>query len=123
MPICRRPSFLTKDQSSCVKQPKKKPKFSELPYNMPQQSMREPLECMKERMHHSRKPFRLTEVKDDPAGISVSALQLVFHYNNTYHTSIGCESESTRVIHGRVAYSVPDLKMGILPQTILTSYS
>ena len=36
------------------------------------------------------------------------------NYNTSYHTSIGCEP--SRVFHGRIPYSVLDLKLGIRPQ-------
>ena len=38
----------------------------------------------------------------------------VLNYNNSYHTSIGCEP--SRVFHGRAPYNVLDLKPGIRPQ-------
>ena len=38
----------------------------------------------------------------------------VLNYNTSYHTSIGCEP--SRVFHGRIPYSVLDLKLGIRPQ-------
>ena len=38
----------------------------------------------------------------------------VLNYNTTYHTSIGCEP--SRVFHGRIAYNILDLKLGIRPQ-------
>ena len=38
----------------------------------------------------------------------------VLSYNNSYHTSIGCEP--SRVFHGRIPYNVLDIKMGIRPQ-------
>ena len=40
----------------------------------------------------------------------------VLNYNTSYHTSIGCEP--SRVFHGRLPYSILDLKMGIRPQKI-----
>ena len=40
----------------------------------------------------------------------------VLNYNTSYHASIGCEP--SRVFHGRIAYNVLDLKMGIRPQKI-----
>ena len=45
----------------------------------------------------------------------------VLNYNNSYHTSIGCES--SKVFHGRVPYDVLDLKMGIRPQKMPTPNS
>ena len=41
----------------------------------------------------------------------------VLNYNTSYHAGIGCEP--SRVFHGRIPYSIPDLKMGIRPQKIL----
>ena len=38
----------------------------------------------------------------------------VLNYNNSYHTSIGCES--SRVFHGPILYTILDLKLGIRPQ-------
>ena len=38
----------------------------------------------------------------------------VLNYNTSYHSSIGCEP--SRVFHGRIPYSILDLKMGIRPQ-------
>ena len=38
----------------------------------------------------------------------------VLNYNTSYHSSIG--SEPSRVFHGRIPYSILDLKMGIRPQ-------
>ena len=38
----------------------------------------------------------------------------VLNYNTSYHTSIGCEP--SRVFHGRIPYSILDLKLGIRPQ-------
>ena len=38
----------------------------------------------------------------------------VLNYNTSYHTSIGCEP--SRVVHGRYAYNVMDLKLRIHPQ-------
>ena len=38
----------------------------------------------------------------------------VLHCNTSYHSSIGCEP--SRVFHGRIPYSILDLKMGIRPQ-------
>ena len=38
----------------------------------------------------------------------------VLNYNTSYHTSIGCEP--SRVFHGRIAYNILDLKLGIRPQ-------
>ena len=40
----------------------------------------------------------------------------VLNYNTSYHASIGCEPR--RVFHGRIAYNILDLKMGIRPQEI-----
>ena len=40
----------------------------------------------------------------------------VLNYNTSYHSSIGCEP--SRVFHGRIAYNIFDLKMGIRPQKI-----
>ena len=40
----------------------------------------------------------------------------VLNYNNSYHSSIGCEP--SRVFHGRIPYNVLDIKMGIRPQKI-----
>ena len=45
----------------------------------------------------------------------------VLNYNTSYHTVNGCES--SRVLHGRVPYSVLDLKMGISPQRTPTPNS
>ena len=36
---------------------------------------------------------------------------VVLNYNTSYHTSLGCEP--SRVFHGRVPYSVLDLKYGL----------
>ena len=38
----------------------------------------------------------------------------VLNYNNSHHTSIGCEP--SRVFHGRIPYNVLDLKLGNRPQ-------
>ena len=38
----------------------------------------------------------------------------VLNYNTSYHSSIGCEP--SRVFHGRIPYTILDLKMGIRPQ-------
>ena len=38
----------------------------------------------------------------------------VLNYNTSYHTSIKCEP--SRVFHGRIAYNILDLKLGIRPQ-------
>ena len=38
----------------------------------------------------------------------------VLIFNNSYHSSIGCES--SRMFHGRIPYNILDLKMGIRPQ-------
>ena len=38
----------------------------------------------------------------------------VLNYNKSYHASIGCEP--SRVFHGRIPYSIFDLKMGVRPQ-------
>ena len=38
----------------------------------------------------------------------------VLNYNNSYHTSFGCEP--SRVFHGRIPYNILDLKLGIRPQ-------
>ena len=38
----------------------------------------------------------------------------ILNYNTSYHTSIGCEP--SRVFHGRIPYSILDLKLGIRPQ-------
>ena len=40
----------------------------------------------------------------------------VLNYNTSYHASIGCEP--SRVFHGRIPYTILDLKMGIRPQII-----
>ena len=40
----------------------------------------------------------------------------VLNYNTSYHASIGCEP--SRVFHGRIPYSILDLKKGIRPQKI-----
>ena len=39
----------------------------------------------------------------------------VLNYNNSYHTSLGCEP--SRVFHGRVPYNELDLKYGLKTQT------
>ena len=46
-----------------------------IPHNMLQQNVRRQLECLNERMPHSRKILRLKRVKKDPCGISMSTLQ------------------------------------------------
>ena len=38
----------------------------------------------------------------------------ILNYNTSYHTSIGCEPSP--VVHGRIRYTVLDLKLGIRPQ-------
>ena len=38
----------------------------------------------------------------------------VLNYNTSYHAGIGCEP--SRVFHGRIAYNILDLKMGIRPR-------
>ena len=40
----------------------------------------------------------------------------VLNYNNSYHSSIGCEL--SRVFHGRIPCNILDLKMGNRPQKI-----
>ena len=45
----------------------------------------------------------------------------VLNYNNSYHSSIGCEP--SRVFHGRIPYNILDLKMGIRPEKIPSSDS
>ena len=75
--------------------------------------MRRQLECLNERIPHSKKTLKIETVERRSKWHKYVHVA-VLNYNTSYHTSIGCETSS--LFHERVPNNVLDLKMGIHPQ-------